>query len=125
MTLFIDPPTMTYPVDAQFLRDKYPDTSFPNYPDDETYLAHGCEIVEEVPPPEPLDGYTVVEGPPTRVDEVWKQTWTFEKIPAPDATPVVQKSAQSLQMSNAKRLAAQGRTDEAVVALIAIIEQQQ
>lgn len=40
------------------------------------------------------------------------------------ASATIAESSQSLEMSNAKSLAAQGRTDEAVAALIAIMEKQ-
>lgn len=40
------------------------------------------------------------------------------------ASAAIAESSQSLEMSNAKSLAAQGRTDEAVQALIAIMEKQ-
>jgi hypothetical protein len=45
---------------------------------------------------------------------------------APQASPeaAIADSAQSLQFSNAKSLAAQGRTDEALAALINIMEAQ-
>jgi len=44
--------------------------------------------------------------------------------PPPSAAGVIAQSAQSLQLADAKSLAAQGRTDEAVAALISIIEGQ-
>ena len=44
----------------------------------------------------------------------------------PTASPeaVIADSAQSLELANAKSLAAQGRTDEAITALINIVEAQ-
>ena len=50
-------------------------------------------------------------------------TPTPAKKPAAPTAAVIATSAQSLQFSDAKRLAAQGRTDEAVKALIDIMEQ--
>jgi hypothetical protein len=44
--------------------------------------------------------------------------------PAPSAEAAVADSAQSLELSNAKSLAAQGRTDEALAAVINIMEDQ-
>lgn len=45
---------------------------------------------------------------------------------APTASPeaAIADSAQSLELANAKSLAAQGRTDEAIAALINIVEAQ-
>jgi hypothetical protein len=43
--------------------------------------------------------------------------------PAPLASVAIASSAQSLALSNAKSLAAQGRTDEALAALINLMEQ--
>jgi hypothetical protein len=44
--------------------------------------------------------------------------------PAPSAEAAVADSAQSLELSNAKSLAAQGRTDEALAAVLNILEAQ-
>jgi hypothetical protein len=57
------------------------------------------------------------------------QAWLAEgntPNPAPPPSPVaaVAASAQSLQLSNAKSLAAQGRTNEALTAVINIMEAQ-
>jgi hypothetical protein len=57
------------------------------------------------------------------------QAWLAEgntPNPAPPPSPVaaVAGSAQSLQLSNAKSLAAQGRTNEALTAVINIMEAQ-
>jgi hypothetical protein len=51
--------------------------------------------------------------------------YTVDPYVAPSASPsaAIADSAQSLQMANAKSLAAQGRTDEALTALITIMEQ--
>ncbi len=43
--------------------------------------------------------------------------------PAPLASAAIASSSQSLALSNAKSLAAQGRTDEALAALINLMEQ--
>jgi hypothetical protein len=43
--------------------------------------------------------------------------------PAPSAEAAIAASAQALELSNAKSLAAQGRTDEALAALIKLMEQ--
>ena len=52
--------------------------------------------------------------------------FTIEPFVPPAASPAaaVADSAQSLQLAQAKSLAAQGRTDEAVAALINIVESQ-
>src|SRR5262249_50391508 len=44
--------------------------------------------------------------------------------PPPWAPAAIADSAQSLELANAKSLAAQGRTDEALVAVIGILEKQ-
>jgi hypothetical protein len=44
--------------------------------------------------------------------------------PTPSASAAIADSAQSLELSNAKSLAAQGRTDEALAALINLMEKQ-
>jgi hypothetical protein len=44
--------------------------------------------------------------------------------PQPSAEAAIADSAQSLELSNAKSLAAQGRTDEALAALINLMEAQ-
>jgi hypothetical protein len=44
--------------------------------------------------------------------------------PAPSPDAVIADSAQSLQLADAKSLAAQGRTDEALAALINLMEAQ-
>jgi hypothetical protein len=49
---------------------------------------------------------------------------TPDPPPPPSRAGVIAQSAQSLQLADAKSLAAQGRTDEAVTALINIIEAQ-
>jgi len=49
---------------------------------------------------------------------------TPDPAPPPSAAGAIAQSAQSLQLADAKSLAAQGRTDEAVAALISIIEGQ-
>jgi hypothetical protein len=49
---------------------------------------------------------------------------TPDPAPPPSAAGVIAQSAASLQLTDAKALAAQGRTDEALAAVIAIIEGQ-
>ena len=44
--------------------------------------------------------------------------------PAPSPEAAIADSAQSLELANAKSLAAQGRTDEALAALISLMEAQ-
>jgi hypothetical protein len=44
--------------------------------------------------------------------------------PAPSSEAAIAESAQSLELSNAKSLAAQGRTDEALAAVLNILEAQ-
>jgi hypothetical protein len=44
--------------------------------------------------------------------------------PTPSPEAAIADSAQSLELSNAKSLAAQGRTDEAIAALITLMEKQ-
>jgi hypothetical protein len=45
-----------------------------------------------------------------------------DPAPPPSAAGVIAQSAQSLQLSDAKALAAQGRTDEALAAILNFLE---
>jgi hypothetical protein len=124
MTLFIDPATLTYPVSVQHLRRMHPDVSYPEEPTDADYLAAGCEVVVPVEPPPPKPGFQLVELPPVQTGpHAWKQVWTEIPLPMPDAAPVILMSSQSLKVSQAKSLNAQGRTAEAVDLLIKLVEQ--
>ena len=63
---------------------------------------------------------------PDNIDYQEYLAWLDEgNTPAPytpSPAPMIAQSAQSLALSNAKSLAAQGRTDEALAALINLME---
>lgn len=86
-------------------------------------LVAGSDTVLRV-----LDQAFIPNDPANR-DRADYEAWLAEgnapdPAPPPSQAGVIAQSAQSLQLSDAKQLAAQGRTDEAVAALINIIEAQ-
>lgn len=74
------------------------------------------------------DNAFIPDDPANRDRQIYGQWVADGGVPDPAPPPsqagVIAQSAQSLQLADAKSLAAQGRTDEAVNALINIIEGQ-
>jgi hypothetical protein len=95
MTLFIHPPTMTYPVTVYWLRTWNPDTSYPDEPAAADFVAAGCEPVTPTEAPAPPDGYRAMEGLPEQnpVEGNWQQTWTVEQVPPPPVPEPVELPA--------------------------------